>query len=190
MIKDGILFLENVLLPQTCASLRWLYDQYKTQGTQLDYNRNRVVFYRDLPKERRLALALLAVQAQTLVREWFKEHHELEAAFLGKLGPGHRHEPHYDSVKPDGVTPNHTPQRTFSSLFYLSGDFDGGEIVFPRQSRRIKPAEGSFVAFPSGAPFLHYVEPVTRGWRYAAPVWFTQDPKHVMRIEKEVTHAT
>lgn len=181
-----ILYLENVLMPETCASLRYLYDQFRSKGSQLDYNRNKVVHYYDLPKENRLALGILALQAQALVLEHFKERHEVESVFLSRLGTGNIHEPHYDNVKPDGVTPNHTAQRSHSSLFYLSGEFDGGELVFPKQDRKIKPTMGSFVAFPSGAPYLHHVQEVRGGWRYTAPVWFTQDPK---RILKEVSHA-
>jgi hypothetical protein len=184
---DDILYVEQALAPETCAAMRLFYDRYNARGSQRDYNGNRVIFYRDLPVGGRMALGLLAKLAHLKVLMWTKEVHFIESAFISKLGVGNCHEPHYDNVKPDGVTPNHTPQRSYSALFYLSGDFDGGEIVFEKQCRTIKPVEGSFIAFPSGAPYWHYVTPVTRGFRYAAPIWFTQSEKHVLMEASRAT---
>lgn len=182
MVKDGILYLRGVVAPAVCAELRDLYGRFGHQGSQRDYNGNRVIFYRDLPPGQRGTLGLLALRSRGFLRDWFNVQPEVESVFIGKLGPGNQHEPHYDNVKPDGVTPNHTPHRTFSSLFYVSSEFEGGEIVFPRQNRTIKPEEGAFVAFPSGAPFLHHVNPVTSGARYSVPVWFTEDKSRVLRM--------
>lgn len=181
MVKDGILYLRGVVALAVCAELRDLYERFGKQGSQRDYNGNRVIFYRDLPHGHRATLGLLSLRARGFLRDWFNVQPEVESVFLNRLGIGNRHEPHYDNVKPDGVTPNHTPQRSWSSLFYVSGDFSGGEIVFPQQGREIKPEEGSFVAFPSGAPYLHHVNPVTSGARYAVPVWFTDDKSKALK---------
>lgn len=181
MLKDGILLLRGVLPPSTCKSLCDLYDMFKDKGSQRDYNGNRVVYYKDLETAGRLALSVLAGMAQAYVQEWYEATQLIESVFLNRLHPGNVIEPHYDNVRPDGTTPNHTPQRSHSSLFYLSS-FKGGEINFPNQGRKIKPQEGDFLAFPSGAPYMHFVDPVKSGLRYAAPVWFTTDPAKALEI--------
>jgi hypothetical protein len=55
------------------------------------------------------------------------------------------HELHADGFKLDG-TPNHAPWRVLSAMLYLNdggsvaaGDFDGGELTFPRLNRRVEP---------------------------------------------------
>lgn len=176
MLKDGILYLENALTRDVCTRLCGWYDSTKSKGTQRDYNGNPVVYYNDegAPRE---SLALLGSYAGLMLGEWFDYHGYLESVFLQRKGPGDIIEPHYDNVKLDGETPNHTPYRAMSCLFYLSTWDGGGEIVFPHQERSIHPGEGSFLAFPSGAPYLHYVEPVKKGQRYSAPVWFTNDKR-------------
>lgn len=181
MLKKGILTLRRALKPSTCRALRMMYETYRERGSQRDYNFNRVVFFKDLPDAGRLALGVLAIQARDLIEEWTEVRHEVESVFLGRLNPGNVAEPHYDNVKIDGTTPNHTPYRTYSSLFYLSGGFEGGEITFPNQNLVFKPGEGDFIAFPSGAPYLHFVQPVKSGLRYAAPVWFTNSQSHVLQ---------
>lgn len=63
--------------------------------------------------------------------------------------------------------------RDISIVVYLNGDFEGGEIVFPKQAISVKPREGLMLAFPSNHHFLHGVNPVTKGVRYAIVDWFS-----------------
>jgi predicted 2-oxoglutarate/Fe(II)-dependent dioxygenase YbiX len=83
--------------------------------------------------------------------------------------------PHQDDRHPDG-RPHTTPWREWAGIIYLNSDFDGGEIYFSEtDGERItyKPVTGSILFF-EGARW-HGVRAVTRGIRYTAPIWFTQD---------------
>lgn len=46
-----------------------------------------------------------------------------------------------------------------------------GTFVFPNLCVRLRPKAGMLVAFPSDHRFLHGVEPVTSGERYAIAGW-------------------
>lgn len=59
------------------------------------------------------------------------------------------------------------PQRGITTILYLNNDFEGGEIVFPKQGKVIKPEPGLFVIFPSNQHFPHEVRPITSGMRFS-----------------------
>lgn len=63
--------------------------------------------------------------------------------------------------------------RDISLVVYLNDDYEGGEIVFPKQAISVKPRKGMLVAFPSTHHFLHGVNPVVRGHRFAIVNWFS-----------------
>lgn len=63
--------------------------------------------------------------------------------------------------------------RTISLSFFLNDDFTGGELVFPEFDLTIKPVAGQVVIFPSNHPYLHRVNPIETGIRYAAVRWYT-----------------
>ena len=159
-----------------CEGLSKVYDVMREFGSQRDYNGNRVVHVGDMQNNgpARRVLCDLADLSRGLVSKWYGEEHLVESVFLGRLGEGDRIEPHFDNTRLDGKIPNHTSQRSHSSLFYLSEDFEGGEIVFPKQGLSVKPETGMYVSFPASPPYLHYVTPVRRGARYSTTVWFTQ----------------
>lgn len=62
--------------------------------------------------------------------------------------------------------------RVVSATIFLNDDFEGGELVFPNHDVTIKPEAGKIVLFSSAFPFIHRVNPVLRGTRYAAVKWF------------------
>jgi len=100
-----------------------------------------------------------------------------ETVILAAMGPGGRHGRHADNCRQnergDWVA-NHTPHRDVSAIYYLSDEFEGGEIVFGSQPLTIKPRRGLLMAFPSDAAHLHEVLPVRSGTRYTMAVWFTR----------------
>ena len=57
--------------------------------------------------------------------------------------------------------------RCITLLVYLNDDFEGGAIHFPDQAFRIKPQAGTMIMFPSNKKFMHTVEPIISGNRYA-----------------------
>ncbi len=173
----------NVLKPAACDYLIELYEANKAKGSQRSYSGAQVVHYWDLLGPGRQCMRDMAQHALTWARtlgatvDGFPTLY-IESCFVAKLSVGEEHELHIDNVKLDGVTPNHTPQRAWSSLFYLNGDFEGGELCFPMRVPpvRVKPTRGMFVLFPSGGrDMAHEVKPVTAGARYSTAVWFTRD---------------
>lgn len=58
---------------------------------------------------------------------------------------------HTDSNFEDGKC------RTVSCILYLNEDFEGGELIFPRENIVIKPKEASIAIFPTGYLLPHSV---------------------------------
>lgn len=167
-----------------CARLVELYELHKHCARVMDYSGFPMVHYSEVGFEGKQLLLSIGDKILSRVREWFGETF-VEWIGVAGLGVGGYHTPHADNAKlaEDGRTwvPNHTPQRSFSSLLYLNRDFEGGDLQFinPRSGkvlRSIRPTTGLLVAFPSTKDFVHQVTPVTSGVRYSMPVWFTQDP--------------
>jgi hypothetical protein len=52
-----------------------------------------------------------------------------------------------------------------STVGCLNDEYEGGELVFPRQNIRYKLEKGDIIVFPGGLTHPHYVEPITNGMR-------------------------
>lgn len=106
---------------------------------------------------------------------------EIKDAELPQLlcyGVGGHYHPHVDAegiwVNPDGTKEwRKNIDRDLSVLLYLNDDYEGGELVFPELHIRIRPKKGMLIAFPSTHHYLHGVEPVTNGERFAIVTWMT-----------------
>lgn len=62
--------------------------------------------------------------------------------------------------------------RRLSLVLFCNDDFDGGELVFPRQGLTIKPETGLMVMFPSGFTHPHESTEITCGTKYSIVSWF------------------
>lgn len=60
----------------------------------------------------------------------------------------------------------------FSSIIYLTSDYDGGEITFPELDFTYKPVAGDLILFPSHG-YLHEVKTVTNGDRSTIVGWYS-----------------
>ena len=58
-------------------------------------------------------------------------------------------------------------QRGITLLVYLNTEFEGGDLYFPLQNKRIAPQVGKMVIFPSNKHFRHMVDPILSGSRCA-----------------------
>lgn len=72
--------------------------------------------------------------------------------------------PHADSGPENG--------RTLSISLFLNDDFEGGELVFPKQGVTIKPKAGQIVLFPSNFIYIHESTKITSGVKYSVVSWF------------------
>lgn len=62
--------------------------------------------------------------------------------------------------------------RKLSVIAFCNDDFDGGELVFPRQGLTIEPEPAMLVLFPSTFTYPHEAKSVTRGVRYSVTSWY------------------
>ena len=99
---------------------------------------------------------------------------------LVKWKEGRSMSTHSDNSWPDGSQKNHpTSFRTWSAIFYINDDYEGGEIEFPLKKFTYKPKSNSLVVFPSTSEYLHGVKEVTKGTRYTVAIWYTQNFAHI-----------
>ncbi len=83
---------------------------------------------------------------------------------------------------------------------YHHNGFSGGDLVFEVPSslnnqvtnkeerarktvKRVRPKAGRLVCFPSSSDYVHAVERVTKGSRYAVTMWFTKDQQFAERFD-------
>ena len=93
-------------------------------------------------------------------------------------GIGGHYQPHIDAESrwqaPNGdIVWKKSTDRDLSLVFYLNDGYEGGDFVFPGLGIRVRPEPGMLIAFPSTHEYLHGVEPVTKGHRYAMVCWGT-----------------
>ena len=65
--------------------------------------------------------------------------------------------------------------RNFAVLLYLSGDFEGGDLVFPVQKQSIKPEEGLLVIFPTSFMYPHTTLPSLGADRFVLRINYLLD---------------
>jgi len=116
------------------------------------------------------------IKVLNIVRDYFLEKYEmlgtLEFSRMfgvtmleGAVLPAHRDEDANNDGLFDGKKRSHV-----CSLL-LNDDYEGGELVFPEQSRSIKPKAGDMVVFP-GYYVSHGVAEITKGTRRVLLVFF------------------
>tara|TARA_R110000744_G_scaffold209337_1_gene328214 strand:+ start:1936 stop:2523 length:588 start_codon:yes stop_codon:yes gene_type:complete len=84
-----------------------------------------------------------------------------------KYTPGGHYKKHTDH---SGVTP-----RTFSLIYFLNDDFDGGEFMFidpiTGLEMQMDKLKNRMLIWPSNFMYPHLVKPVTKGIRYSVVSW-------------------
>lgn len=61
--------------------------------------------------------------------------------------------------------------RTVSTVYYINDDYTGGEIFFPKFDLLYKPKANELLVFPSTFVYMHSVNAVESGTRYAVVSW-------------------
>lgn len=85
----------------------------------------------------------------------------------------HTPEAHADKQHLDGSFKEGMEDWDLSAVLYLNDDFEGGDLVFPQHDTRVAPTAGRVVIYPGDDAYLHYVDHVTAGVRWACPIFFT-----------------
>lgn len=188
-----ILMLPNVLEPDLC---RRLIDLYETNGgaesgvhrdgagvldaafkRRKDYTIEDEALLDDL--RWRIARRVLP----EIERLFFMKARWIERHIVGcyHADDGGHFAPHTDNG------PGLTAHRRYAVSINLSGDFDGGEVVFPEYNQEgYKAPPGWAVVFPCA--IIHAVRRVTRGVRYAYLPFVYDEAGHEIR-ERELAKA-
>lgn len=95
----------------------------------------------------------------------------IEEPQLVSYSVGERYGEHNDSEELINGEWKRVTDRDFTIIFYLNDNYQGGELVFPKQGVTISPKAGSVVIFPSDHRYPHEVIPVKEGIRYAIVSW-------------------
>jgi 2OG-Fe(II) oxygenase superfamily len=177
MTPEGVFVQEGFMNATAGVELVRLHENYAARTSQRAYSGEPALHFYDLvrigTKPEVEALWRSSFYTLKAVEKAAQKELFFEAIFVAMLRIGGRHPLHRDNCKEDG-SPNHTPNRVWSSIVYLADGFEGGELVFPGRGT-LKPLGGMLVAFPSGHDYPHEVLPVTNGRRYTLAIWFTGD---------------
>ena len=85
----------------------------------------------------------------------------------------HTPEAHADKQNVDGSPKDGMEDWDVSVVMYFNNSFDGGNLVFPQHNVQIRPLPGRIAVYPGDIAYLHYVDTVTSGVRWACPMFFT-----------------
>lgn len=161
-------------------------DPHFTEGQQIkDFIGSTIPFKRinaDSEKKYKIKQFLNIVRffTQNVIHNKTGQLHIPDNTELVKWKKGREMSVHSDNSWPDGNKLNHpTSFRTWSGIFYINDNYEGGEIEFPSKDFIYKPESNSLVVFPSTSEYLHGVKKIIEGTRYTVAIWFTQNFAHI-----------
>jgi len=98
----------------------------------------------------------------------------IEMYAIERFKPGQTHKRHHDGL----ILANRyaelekgVPARDVSLIGWLNDGFEGGDLLFDRQSVKVKPTLGGIVAFPACYTHPYQAIPVLRGCKYTVTCW-------------------
>jgi prolyl 4-hydroxylase len=99
--------------------------------------------------------------------------------------PGERYAPHFDALGASGLATGEAGDRAWTVILYLNDDFAGGQTIFPRVARRIRPEKGKALVFANLTPdgsrdplSAHAGAPVRDGEKWLSNQWIRQHRRH------------
>jgi len=183
-----IIQIPDAVGAEDCRRLMTIYDRHVHLATVKDQTGHPVVYWPEFraADDAEIVPHLVEECLRNIdSRLRFTEPLYPETVILAAMDPGGHHGRHADNCRQnergDWVA-NHTPHRDVSAIYYLSDEFEGGEIVFGLQQLVVKPRRGLLLAFPSDASHVHEVLPVRSGVRYTMPIWFTRQQRFALEI--------
>ena len=182
-----ILTASMLLTQQECARLMAAFDVHLAGTTEVDFSGQPIFRLQDFAADCRELVSRCRYSARaagyrvSLVdRVGAGVPQYVETTILTRMGPGGYHESHADNCRRDEAgnwVPNHTPDRTYTSILYLSEGFAGGDLCFPNYGVRVRPKPGMLVVFPADGDHEHSVAQVREGFRYSMVMWLTDKPE-------------
>jgi predicted 2-oxoglutarate/Fe(II)-dependent dioxygenase YbiX len=121
----------------------------------------------------------LLLQRVGIVQELLYKHYSIkfphaEACRILRYKPGQQYKRHVDNILLSSrmeEAARGVPIRDVSIVGYLNDDFEGGELLFDRQSIKVTALQGSVVVFPANYVYPHQALPVRRGCKYSFTTW-------------------
>lgn len=77
--------------------------------------------------------------------------------------------PHYDNFEGEHISPV-----MYGCVYYISDNFDGGEIYYPNHNVSYKPVAGEMILHPGTKEYSHGISEVTSGVRITAASFITK----------------
>ena len=189
--NDKILVVENLLPIESCDYLlnfaKNYPDAFKNEDQVVPAFKDRTVSYKKLHRsmqapyntvERILNYARFA--GQKYICERYSEFCVPDNTELTIWRQGDSMSPHADNCWQDDAPEEYKSTkhpmwyRSFSGIFYLNDDYEGGEIVFKNLDTSIKPKKGMFVGFKADLEYTHQVLPVKHADRYTIAIWYSK----------------
>lgn len=127
-----------------------------------------------LESTNQLLLANLTVVRDLLAKHYTVSFSHIEMYAIERFQPGQTHKRHSDGLiladryveLAQGI-----PARDVSLVGFLNDDFAGGDLLFDRQSIKVKPSIGSVVGFPACYTHPYQALPVLQGCKYTVTCW-------------------
>ncbi|NJP09234.1 MAG: iron-regulated protein [Leptolyngbyaceae cyanobacterium RU_5_1] len=180
-----ILLIENLLEPDFCAHLIQVAEccefespprGMEATGSELRSGEVLLLDNRNplLESTNQLLLSKVNRIRGLLTKRYAVVFSQAEMYSIERYRPGERYKRHLDGL----VLSNRyeelargIPARDVTVIGFLNDNFEGGEILFDRQSLKVKPSIGSAIAFPAYYTHPYQALPVLRGCKYIFLSW-------------------
>jgi len=181
-IEDGIYLIKNALTDDEVSYLRNICDSASEEDWHISYikeltkqgvelhgdNQAEVQAYIDRNYNKYWADKVINVGNDPFcdnildrIRPFFEGKYDLQRLYdIQRQKPGEGLDEHHDA--------GYDERLLRAIIFYVNGDFNDGELYFPKLNFEYKPQAGDFITFPSSKDYLHGVKIVGEGpSRYA-----------------------
>lgn len=116
----------------------------------------------------------LAIARDLLAKRYEVHFSHIELYAIERFRAGQSHKRHQDGLVlhsryqelAEGL-----PARDVTLIGCLNQEFEGGELLFDRQSLKVKPVLGAVIAFPACYTHPYQALPVLRGCKYSVTSW-------------------
>jgi len=178
--------VENLLEPSLCQHLITIAECSKFEAARVELERldraarNNDLLYLDedsnslLQSTNQLLLQRVSIVQELLFKHYGMKFPHAEACRILRYTPGQQYKRHVDNILLSSrmeEASQGVPIRDVSIVGSLNDDFEGGELLFDRQTIKISALQGSVVVFPANYVYPHQALPVRRGCKYSFTTW-------------------
>lgn len=180
VIDNKLFIVENFIFPETC---KFLIDSFSDSvketskpavfagpNADLTTDANMVSGINKISSDaNNIAIDLftsICTNIEKSVSNIFNKNLKFRSYFYSHMTAGAKNPPHVD---------NKIYKNDFSAILYLSEDYEGGEIHFPKIDVSLKPNSGTLIAFFGNLELGHEVKEVVNGNRVNIVCFLTEE---------------